>query len=144
MQHRKKHHQMSLFKSPMHFGATILRLAFAFLFILVAVKKFRDFGGFVNGMILDEATHMAQEIPHFLLYIYGYSIPFIELLAGVLLLINRYTKVAYTIVAFTYISFVGGQMYNGDTAKIGTEYMPSLLAVVAAYYMHEKDEERKG
>jgi len=128
----------------MHFGAVVLRYAFAFLFILVAVKKFRDFGGFVNGMVLNPETLMYQELPHFLLYIYAYTIPFLELLAGVLLLVDRYTKVAYTIVAFTYVSFVLGQMYNGNTAKIGTEYLPSLLAVVVAYYMHEEDQIRRG
>ena len=138
------HYKISLFKSPMHFGATVLRLAFAFLFILVAVKKFRmGIGNFVNGMILNPETLMAQEIPNFLLLIYGYLIPWVELIAGVLLLFDRYTKIAYTAVAFIYVSFVFGQMYNGDTAKIGTEYMPSLLAVIAAYYMHERDEPRR-
>ncbi len=138
------HYKVSLFRDPNHFGAVVLRLAFALLFILVAVKKFRmGIGEFTNAMVLNPDTLLAQDVPAWILQVYGYSIAWIELAAGVLLLFDRYTKVAYTVVAFSYISFILGQMYNGNTAKIGTEYMPSLLAVVAAYYMHEKDEPRR-
>ena len=138
------HYKLSLFKSPMHFGATVLRLAFALLFILIAIKKFRmGLGNFTNAMILNPDNLTTQEIPNFLLQIYGYSIAWVELAAGVLLLFDRYTKIAYTIVAFTYLSFIFGQVYNGDEAIIGSQYMPSLLAVVAGYWMHEKDEPRR-
>ncbi len=139
------HYKVSLFKNPMHFGATVFRLAFGVLFVLVAVKKFRvGIPNFIDGMILNPDNLTAQEIPNWILSAYGYIIPWVELAAGIFLLIDRYTKVAYTVVAFTYVSFIFGQMYNGNTGKIGTEYIPSLMATVAAYYMHEKDEARRG
>lgn len=125
---------------PVHFGATVLRLAFAFLFILVAVKKFRmGYGGFAESLVAADDL-MAKEIPHFILYAYGYLLPAAELIAGVLLLFNKYVKVAYMIIAAIYLSFIFGQEYNGNTAKVGNEYLPGLLALVAAYYLNHKAE----
>ena len=123
---------------PYHFGATMLRLAFAFLFILVAVKKLRmGYGGFAESLVSGD-TLMAKEIPGIILYIYGYIIPALELLVGILLLVNRYVKTSYMLVALIYISFVFGQMYNGNTSKIGTEYFPSFLVLLAAYFCEDK------
>ncbi len=140
----KPHHRVrSLFESPQHFGATILRYAFGIFFVLVAVKKFRNFDGFLDSMVLNPENLITQEIPNFLLYIYGYLIPFVELAAGLSLLFNVFTHFGFTVVAFTYISFVFGQMYNGNTSKIGTEYIPSLLAVIAAYWLHDIDHQKR-
>ena len=138
------HYKVSLFKSPMHFGATVLRLTFAFFFILIAVKKFRmGIGPFVNGMILNPETLVAQEIPDFLLVLYGYGLPWAELIAGTLLLFDRYTKIAYAAIAAIYLSFVFGQAYNGAGTVISEQYMASILAVIAGYWMHEQDEPRR-
>ncbi len=133
MKHIKK-----LLKDPLYFGATILRIAFALLFILVAVKKFRmGYGGFAEGLVAAEDL-LSAEIPHALLYAYGYIIPAAEFIFGVMLLFNFHAKKAYLGIALIYLSFVFGQQYNGNTAKVGTEYLPSLLVLVAAYYMHHK------
>jgi len=124
-----------VYHCPYHFGATVLRLAFGILFVLVAIKKFRmGYFGFAD-MLVNADTLMAKEIPSFILYIYGALTPAVELLAGVLLLINKKPKIAYGIAALFYLSFVFGQMYNGDAVKVGTEYIPSLLAVVVGYWL---------
>ena len=130
-------------KDPIYFGATILRLAFAFLFILVAVKKLRmGYGGFAEGLVSNADSLLAGELPSGLLYLYGGIIPAAELLAGLALLFNRYTQKAYIAIAFIYLSFVFGQQYDGNTAKVGTEYLPSLVALVLAYWMHWKTENK--
>lgn len=127
----------NLYKTPYHFGANVLRIAFGVLFILVAVKKLRmGYFGFAEKLVDGEGL-MAQEIPHFLLYLYGALTPALEMLAGVLLLLNKKVKLGYTIAALFYISFIFGQMYDGNTPKIGTEYIPSLLAVIAGYWFSD-------
>ncbi len=124
-----------VYHCPYHFGATVLRVAFGLLFILVAVKKLRmGYFGFAESLVSGDGL-MAQEIPNFLLYIYGALTPAAELLAGVLLLINKKPKIAYGIAALFYLSFIFGQMYDGNTVKVGTEYIPSLLAVVVGYWL---------
>lgn len=126
-----------VYHCPYHFGAAALRIAFGILFVLVAVKKFRmGYLGFADKLVAGDGL-MAQEIPHFLLYAYGAVTPALELLAGVLLLLNKKVKLAYTIAALFYISFIFGQMYDGNTPKIGTEYIPSLLAVIAGYWFSD-------
>lgn len=128
---------------PLYFGATVLRLAFAFLFILVAVKKFRmGYGGFADSIVSADNL-LAKEVPSFLLYIYGYLLPAAELVAGLLLLFNKYTKAAYIIIATIYLSFIFGQEYNGNTSKVGNEYLPAMIALVLSYYLTHKVEEAK-
>jgi uncharacterized membrane protein YphA (DoxX/SURF4 family) len=127
-----------IYHCPYHFGAFVLRVAFGLLFILVAVKKFRmGYFGFAENLVAGDGL-MAQEIPSFLLYAYGALTPAVELAAGILLLINKHVKVGYTIAALFYLSFIFGQMYDGNTSKVGTEYIPSLLAVVAGYWMSDR------
>ncbi len=124
-----------VYHCPYHFGATVLRLAFGILFVLVAVKKFRmGYFGFADMLINGEGL-MAQEIPSFILYIYGALTPAIEFIAGALLILNKKPKIAYSIAALFYLSFVFGQMYDGNAVKVGTEYIPSLLAVVVGYWL---------
>ena len=126
------------FKNEYSFGATVFRYAFALLFILVAVKKFRmGYGGFAESLVTAD-TLLAKEMPHFILYLYGYLLPAAELIAGVLLAINKHTRYAYALIAVIYLTFIFGQMYNLNTAKIGTEYFPSLIALSLAVYLDEK------
>lgn len=121
---------------PMYFGATILRLAFGIMFVLVAVKKFRmGYGGFAESLV-SGGSLFANELPDFLLYAYGYTIPTLELFVGILLLANKYVKTAYQIMAVIYLSFIFGQQYDGNTSKVGNEYLPALLTLVSAYYLH--------
>ena len=104
---------------PMYFGATLLRIAFGILFVLVAVKKLRmGYGGFAESLVTAD-TLIAQELPAFLLYAYGYIIPALELVVGLMLLANKYTKTAYQIIGIIYLSFIFGQQYNGNTSKVG-------------------------
>lgn len=125
-------------KDPHYFIATVFRLAFALLFILVAIKKFRmGYGNFVESMVTAD-TLLAKEIPDVFLMIYAYLLPLAELLAGVLLLFNKYTKEAYQLIALMYLTFILGQQYDGNTAKVGTEYLPSLVALAVAYWTHHK------
>lgn len=121
-------------KNEYAFGAAILRYAFAIMFILVAVKKFRmGYTGFADSLVSGD-TLIAQEIPSIILYIYGLLLPAAELIAGILLLINKYVKEAYVLIAWMYLTFVFGQQYNGNTAKVGTEYLPSLVALSVAFF----------
>ena len=127
--------------NPMYFGATILRIAFGILFVFVAVKKFRmGYGGFAES-IVNSDTLFAKELPDFLLYAYGYILPGLELLIGLLLLANRYTKYAYHLAALVYLSFIFGQQYDGNTSKVGNEYLPALLTMTVGYYYYHKSQE---
>ena len=125
-------------KNEYAFGADVLRLAFGLLFLLVGVKKLRmGYTGFAEALIAGEGN-LANEIPHMVLYAYGLALPALELLAGVLLLAKRYVQEAYGLVALIYLTFVFGQQYDGNTAKVGTEYIPSIMALALAYVLYHR------
>jgi uncharacterized membrane protein YphA (DoxX/SURF4 family) len=126
------------FKNEYAFGATVLRLTFGLLFLFVGIKKLRmGYTGFADGLIAAD-TNLANDLPAIVLYGYGLLLPVAEILAGLLLLARKHVYFAYTLVAVMYLTFVFGQMYNGNTPKIGTEYIPALLAVSVAYFFEKK------
>ena len=128
----------TLYRNEYSFGAKVLRLAFAILFLLVGVKKLRmGYTGFADALIAGDG-HLASEFPGAALYVYGLLLPAAELIAGALLLVNKYVDEAYALIALMYLTFIFGQQYDGNTSKVGTEYLPSLLALSAAVYFHKK------
>lgn len=130
-------------EDPAYFVATLFRWAFGLLFILVAVKKFRmGYVEFVDSIVHAD-TILAGEIPSFLLIIYAYLLPIAELVAGILLIVNKQVSRAYQVIALVYLTFIFGQEYNGNTSKVGTEYLPSLVALSIAYYTYHKSSKEK-
>lgn len=129
------------YKNEYAFGAEVLRYAFAIYFILVAVKKLRmgipEFADSIVGGAMNTEL-LAGEIPSIALYIYGLLLPVAEMLAGILLLLNKKVREAYVIIALIYLSFIFGQMYSGNTGKIGTDYLPSLMALTFAVFFRER------
>lgn len=139
------------YRNEYAFATRIMQWAFGLYFLLVGVKKLRVDGHLdpINGIIgfaqsLTEGAMntgiLAREMPDFLLLAYGFVLPFAELGAGILLLANRYVRIGYVLIAGIYLTLIFGQMYSGNTGKIGTDYLPSLVALCVAVYAHQKDQ----
>lgn len=127
------------FKNEYSFGAEVLRYAFGIYFLLVGVKKLRmGYPGFAESLVAADDL-LAGEIPSIVLYIYGLALPALELLAGVGLLLNKKVKECYFVIGLMYLTFIFGQMYNGNTGKIGTDYLPSLVALSLAVFFWTKN-----
>ena len=124
--------------NPAKFGADILRIAFGIFMILVAVKKFRVGLPIFAESLVGGNKALGNEMPAIVLLAYGYTLPFVELIVGIMLLAKQKVCIAYQVLALVYISFIIGQQYDGNTAKIGTEYFPSLLTLVVGYYLHKQ------
>lgn len=124
---------------PMVFASHIFRIAFGIMFTFVAIKKLRmGYGGFAEALVTNPDSLLSQEFPSALLYLYGWIIPGLELLVGLMLLFDRGTRTAYKLVALIYLTFIFGQQYDGNTAKVGTEYLPSMVALAVGYYAYHK------
>lgn len=136
---KKLTHCWKKIDDPTVFAAHILRIAFGLLFVFVAIKKFRmGYGGFAESLVANADSLFSNEIPDIFLYIYGWIIPGLEFVVGLMLLLDKGTRTAYKLVAIIYLSFILGQQYDGNTSKVGTEYLPSLVALVVAYYTYHK------
>jgi|GEM_PF-2310105 uncharacterized membrane protein YphA (DoxX/SURF4 family) len=133
-----QNYMKKLYKNEYTFGAEVLRYAFGILFLLVGIKKFRmGLTGFADSLIAGDG-HLAQELPSILLYIYGLALPIAEFGAGLFLLLNKNVKEAYFAIGVMYLTFIFGQQYDGNTAKIGTEYLPALLTLSLAVFFNIK------
>ncbi|MEP3372898.1 DoxX family membrane protein [Winogradskyella eckloniae] len=67
----------------------LLRISFGINFLFHGIVRLPNLEGFVTGM---QNTFQNTLLPSFLVTPLAYSIPFIELTIGILLLINKYTK----------------------------------------------------
>ena len=126
------------YRNEYAFGAEVFRWAFGLYFLLVGIKKLRmGYPGFAESLVAADDL-IAGEIPSIALYIYGLALPAAELASGAALLLNKYVKEAYFTIGVIYLTFIFGQMYNGNTGKIGTDYMPSLVALTMGVFMWHK------
>ena len=127
-----------LYANEYAFGSEVFRLAFGLLFFLVGVKKLRmGYTGFAEAIVAGDG-YLANEIPYLFLYVYGLALPAAELAAGIALLANKYVREAYAGIALMYLTFIFGQQYDGETGKVGTEYLPALVALTIGVFMREK------
>jgi uncharacterized membrane protein YphA (DoxX/SURF4 family) len=128
------------FSDPEKFGAIMLRLGFAFLFIFAGIAKLRmglpEFAAILTG----GEGNMATEFPAVVLQAYGYVLPIVEMLAGLLLLVGtkKHARFGFGLAALIYLSFIFGQAYDGNFAVVGNEYLPSMLALFFAFHLHKK------
>jgi uncharacterized membrane protein YphA (DoxX/SURF4 family) len=128
------------FTDPEYFGAVALRLTFGLVFVLAAVAKFRmGFSGFADIVVSGEGN-LASEMPAVILQAYGYALPILELIAGVLLLsgCKKHAKYGFGLAGIIYLTFVFGQAYDANIAVVGTEYLPSLLALYFGFHLFAK------
>jgi len=126
------------FSDPLFFGSWMIRLAFAVLFIVAAVNKFKfGYAGFVSN-IIEADGEVTKYIPDFLLYFYAYSLPVVELAAGIFLLVDRTTKVGYYLLSYVYLTFIFGRAFDGNIPVVGQEYLPAILLIVIGNYLHDK------
>jgi uncharacterized membrane protein YphA (DoxX/SURF4 family) len=126
------------YKNEYTFGAEVLRIAFGIMFLLVGIKKFRmGFTGFADALVAGDGQ-LAQEVPNIALYVYGLALPVLEFGAGLGLLLKKYVKEAYFTIAILYLTFIFGMQYDGNTAKVGTEYLPGLLTLSVAVFFTAK------
>lgn len=126
------------FKNEDEFTDSMFRLAFGILFIFIAITKIRaGYTAFAESLANPiEESLLRNDLGFPILYLYGIMLPALELLAGVMLILDKYSHLAYELIAFIYLSFIFGQAYNGNASTIGSEYLPSLLALSFAYAAH--------
>ena len=90
---------LNLYHCPMHFGAFVMRMAFGFLFLTIALQELRHGYGTFAQTLMTGDYQIVKDMPAALVMTYGYMLPAAELMAGVLLICNQLPKVAYSIAA---------------------------------------------
>lgn len=143
--------------SPLYWSAESwafisFRLFLGLLMLVGGLGKFRSelggdysfasyYDGFANWII---STFAQSDIPGFLISLYAYSIGYIEIILGLLLLAGVKTKWVLALIALTLVSLAFGQMLLGTAqARVTVSQISLYLLVTAAalyFVRHNKFE----
>lgn len=119
----------------------LCRLSLGFLFFFAGLRKMMPFdsigsnlSGFVNNAVVPNAP-----LPEILAKAYGYALPFVELIAGIFLILGLFTRTSATLIGLMLLSFIiafgikwwpeQGPAYDSNVVFLT---LALLLAVVGA------------
>ena len=119
--------------SPESVAGFLLRFALGVLFLFAAIGKFAGPGptGFANWTLREfEPTYL----PRFLLIPYAFTLPYIEFLLGVVLILGVLTRLSLTVTALLLISLAFGQMILRNHATVANNLNYVFMAAVAVWF----------
>lgn len=115
-------------------GAGVLpRFALGVLFRFAAIGKFAGPGptGFAKWTLRESEPACR---PRFLLIPYAYTLPYIEFLLGVVLILGIFTRLSLTVTALLLISLAFGQMVPQNHATVANNLNYVFMAAVALWF----------
>lgn len=109
----------------------ILRLIFGQLFLFAGINKFLA-DGTIGEWAKGTASGFEKTIlPQFVVLPYAYALPFIEVIAGALLIAGVATRGTMLFTAFLLLSLAQGMVLQGNYAVAGTNAVYVFIAAVA-------------
>jgi len=119
----------------------VCRLTLGMLFVFAGIRKlipapgmtFRtNLEAFVNGAVVPNAP-----LPEAISRIYGYSLPFVELLAGALLVVGLLTRLSATLILLMLVSFVLAMGLNWWPAR-GPAFSENVVLACLAFLPRQR------
>lgn len=89
-------------------GLALLRWGLGLRLLVSGVSKIGDLGGFVNGYLLP--VFKETILPGWMVAPYGYALPPVELLLGMLLILGTFRNLSLLVTGLTFLSLAFGQM----------------------------------
>jgi thiosulfate dehydrogenase [quinone] large subunit len=102
-------------------GYALLRVTFGFVFLLSGIGKFRaGLANFAGGML----QQFSGKLPGVLVQPFAYSLPFVETILGVLLVLGLFTTLALSLSGLLLIALTFGTVMLGEfpTVAHNTQY----------------------
>ena len=123
-----------------------LRLFLSLRFILAGLGKFQgeegySFSNYYHGVIPWMTSTFAEKtnLPSFLVTPYAYTIGYVEILLGILLLLGIKTKYVLALFALVFVSLAYGQMLLGDNDSVTSIAIHLMVTTAALYFVrHNK------
>lgn len=119
--------------TPESVAGFLLRLSLGVLLFFAAVGKFigPGPGGFANWILQEfEGTYL----PRILVLPYAYTLPYLEFLLGVVLILGIFTRVSLTVAGLTLLSLAFGKMVQQDHATVANNLNYVLMAAIALWF----------
>lgn len=122
-----------------------LRLFLGLRFLLAGLSKFQSEQGYSFSHYYDIVTKgmlggfASTNIPTFLLVPYIYSIAYVEIILGLLLLLGVKTKYVLALFGLTFVSLAFGKMCMGDNQTVTAIGVHIMITSAALYFVrHNK------
>jgi thiosulfate dehydrogenase (quinone) large subunit len=108
----------------------LLRATFGVVFLFYGIGKFmRGVGSFSQGM----EQRFAGRLPMALVIPFGYSLPFIEVLIGVLLVLGLFNSITLVLSGLLLMALTFGMVMLGDTPTVANNLLYVLINFVLLY-----------
>ncbi len=109
----------------------LLRWALGLLMLTSGIPKLMGLHGFVNGYLIPafESTFL----PGWMIAGYGYALPFVEVLLGLLLILGVCRACTLLLNGLTLLSLAFGQMLIKNHATVGTIFLYVLMTALALW-----------
>lgn len=108
----------------------LLRVTFGVVFLFYGIGKFmRGLGTFSGGM----QQRFAGKLPMALVVPFGYSLPFIEVLIGVLLVLGLFNSITLVLAGLLLMALTFGMVILGDTPTVANNLLYVLINFVLLY-----------
>lgn len=114
----------------------LMRWGLGVLFLCGGINKLAGLGGFVNGYLVP--AFAKTFLPAWLIIAYGYTLPFVETLLGVALILGLCRNAALLITGLTLISLAFGQILLQGYAVV-FQIMGYLAMTGAVLFLGEHD-----
>lgn len=137
--------------SPLYWSAETwafisLRLFLGLRFLIAGWNKFTSTEGFAFANYYDGFVSWIMNtfsektsLPNFIIAPFAYSIGYIEIVLGILLLAGVKTKYVLALIALTYVSLAYGNMLLSDNDQISSIGIHLLITAAALYFVrHNK------
>jgi thiosulfate dehydrogenase [quinone] large subunit len=109
----------------------LIRWALGVMFLVGGVSKLSKVTGFVTGYLVP--AFAKTFLPGWMVCGYGYALPFVEAILGVLLLVGVCRAAALLVTGLTLISLAFGQMLIQGNAVVANIMLYLLMTAVALY-----------
>ena len=117
---------------PKHAGVAIGRWALGLLFFYNGLGKIMGgVGGFVNGYLVPQFSKTF--LPPILVTSYGYVLPYVELILGILLIVGIFRNAVLFLAGLTLISLTFGQMLLQQHAVVANNFIYIFLTAIILF-----------
>jgi len=117
-------------------GLALLRWGLGLRLLVSGVSKIGNLGGFVNGYLLPAFAETI--LPGWMVAPYGYALPPVELLLGVLLILGFFRNLTLFVSGLTFLSLAFGQMLLQQHSAV-LDILLYLFLTTVLLYLGEKD-----
>ncbi|MGF1670630.1 MAG: DoxX family protein [Balneolaceae bacterium] len=125
--------------APASWALFFARIILGLLFLMTGWFKVFGMGAMAHARQLFVEAYADNWIPEWLLWFTGFVIPYLEVAAGILLVIGLRTKTAAITVGFILVLVTYGHLLQEPFFDITTHILPRTLLLLFVLFFIEKD-----